>query len=89
MKHSKIKQIYEFFNHSALDITVKSYNMKKITTLYQLADYINDNNDWQLVVEDIIEQNGWHSDCGDTYGVCHDDNNNKVVINEQGNAEVI
>ena len=79
--------VYNLF--SALDITVKSYNMKKITTLYQLADYINDNNDWQLDVEDIIEQNGWHSDCGDTYGVCHDDNNNKVVINEQGNAEVI
>ena len=63
--------------------------MEKITTLYQLADYINDNNDWQLDVEDIIEKNGWHSDCGDNYGVCHDDNNNKVVINEQGNAEVI
>lgn len=28
-------------------------------------------------------------DNNDTYGVCHDDNNNKVVINEQGNAEVI
>ena len=52
--------------------------MKKITTLYQLARYINERNDWQLNVEDIIEQNGWHSDCGDTYGVCHDDDGNKV-----------
>ena len=63
--------------------------MKKITTLDQLANYINESNDWQLDVEDIIEQNGWHSDCGDTYGVCHDDKGNKVVINEQGDAEVI
>ena len=63
--------------------------MKKITTLDQLANYINESNDWQLDVEDIIEQNGWHSDCGDTYGVCHDDNDNKVVINEQGIAEVV
>ena len=63
--------------------------MKKIATLDQLADYINESNDWQLDVEDIIELNGWHSDCGDTYGVCHDDNGKKVVINEQGDAEVI
>ena len=63
--------------------------MKKITTLDQLAYYINESNDWQLDVEDIIELNGWHSDCGDTYGVCHDDKGNKVVINEQGDAEVI
>ena len=63
--------------------------MKKIATLDQLADYINESNDWQLDVEDIIELNGWHSDCGDTYGVCHDDKGNKVVINEQGDAEVI
>ena len=63
--------------------------MKKITTLDQLADYINESNGWQLDVEDIIELNGWHSDCGDTYGVCHDDKGNKVVINEQGDAEVI
>ena len=63
--------------------------MKKITTLDQLADYINESNDWQLDVEDIIELNGWHRDCGDTDGVCHDDNGNKVVINEQGDAEVI
>ena len=63
--------------------------MKKIATLDQLADYINESNDWQLDVEDIIELNGWHSDCGETYGVCHDDNGNKVVINEQGDAEVI
>ena len=63
--------------------------MKKITTLDQLADYINESNDWQLDVEDIIELNGWHSDCGEIYGVCHDDNGNKVVINEQGDAEVI
>lgn len=63
--------------------------MKKITTLDQLADYINESNDWQLDVEDIIELNGWYNDCGETYGVCHDDNGNKVVINEQGDAEVI
>ena len=63
--------------------------MKNITTLDQLTDYINESNDWQLDVEDIIELNGWHSDCGETYGVCHDDKGNKVVINEQGDAEVI
>ena len=60
-----------------------------INTLEQLAEFINKNNEWSREVEDIIERNGWVSDCGEVYDVCHDENGNKVVINEQGEAEVI
>lgn len=60
-----------------------------INTLEQLAEFINKNNEWSREVEDIIERNGWVSDCGEAYDVCHDENGNKVVINEQGEAEVI
>ena len=60
-----------------------------INTLEQLAEYINNNSDWPLDVEDIIKRNGWISDCGEAFGVCHDANGNRVVFNEQGEAEVI
>ena len=60
-----------------------------IKTLEQLAEFINKNNEWSLEVEKIIERNGWVSDCGEVWGVCHDENGNKLVINEQFEAEVI
>ena len=59
-----------------------------IKTLQQLADYINENEDWQLATSDIIEQNGWHDETGETYGVCSH-GNEKVVFNERAQAEVI
>lgn len=60
-----------------------------INTLEQLAEYINNNSEWPLDVEDIIERNGWISDCSEALGVCHDANGNRVVINEQGEVVVI
>lgn len=64
-------------------------NIFGVESMTALVEYINRHIDWQLDVETIIDVNGWHNDCGETYGVCHDDNGNKVVINEQGNAEII
>lgn len=58
-----------------------------IKTLQQLADYINENEDWRLATNDIIEQNGWQDETGETYGVCSH-GNEKVVMNENGQAEV-
>ena len=60
-----------------------------INTLEQLAEYINNNSVWPWDVEDIIERNGWINDCEYEYGVCHDANGNKIVINEFGEAVVI
>ena len=60
-----------------------------INTLEQLAEYINNNSVWPWDVEEIIERNEWVSDCEDEYGVCHDANGNKIVINEFGEAVVI
>ena len=80
---------------TALDEVAKSIkdeygiNIFGVETMTALAEYINRHVDWQLDVETIVDVNGWYNDCGDTYGVCHDDNGNKVVINEQGNAEII
>ena len=63
--------------------------MKNINTLEQLAEYINNNSVWPWDVEDIIERNCWINDCEDEYGECHDENGNRVVINEFGEAELI
>lgn len=63
--------------------------MKAIKTLQEVADYYNESehiNTFEL--EQIIESNGWISDCGTERGVCHDALQ-KVVINDDGEAEVI
>ena len=60
-----------------------------IEELSELADYINEHEDWELVVSDIIERNGWEDETGETYGVCSDGGWEKVVLNEEGKAEVI
>lgn len=57
-------------------------------TMQNLADYINEAEDWPLDVEDIIEENGWVSDCGTEFGVCHNETD-KVVMNDSGVAVVI
>ena len=60
----------------------------RVTTLEQLADYINSMQVWKAQVEEIIEKNGWESDFHVVGGVCHDDNGNFVEIDEDGNAIV-
>lgn len=61
--------------------------MTKINTLQQLADFINANDEWKLETERIIEANGWISDCGTAYGICHI-GNEFVEFNEKGEATV-
>jgi hypothetical protein len=63
-------------------------NLTNITVLEELAQYINNNEDWQLDVTDIIERNGWNDETGEAYGVCSNDYA-KVVLNERGTADVI
>ena len=56
-----------------------------ISTMEELAEYINESEEWPVDVEAIIEENGWVSDCGTEFGVCHDAIQ-KVVINDEGKA---
>lgn len=63
-------------------------NLANINVLEELAQYINNNEDWQLEVTNIIERNGWNDETGEAYGVCSNDYA-KVVLDEQGTAEVI
>lgn len=57
-------------------------------TLEELRDFINDHEDWSLTVNDIIESNGWIDDCGDTYGICHDEKR-KLEFNSNMEAEIV
>ena len=54
----------------------------EITTLQQLADYINSE------VNHIIDVNGWDDLCDSEFDVCAN-MAQKVTINENGKAEVI
>lgn len=64
------------------------YIVPTITTMGDLADYINAADEWPLDVWDIIERNGWVSDCGTSWGICHNDTE-KVVFNDDGVAVVL
>ena len=59
--------------------------MPNITTLEQLAAYINARTDnWINDIHDIIDSNGWSRSEFDCFEVCHDDNGNRVEINQTG-----
>jgi len=57
-------------------------------TLEELRDYINSHENWELIVNEIIEQNGWIDDCGETYGICHDEKR-KLQFNSNMEAEIV
>lgn len=63
------------------------FDDETIRTMGDLADYINAADEWPADVEDIIEANGWVSDCGETYGVCHN-GSEKIVMDGDGKAVV-
>ena len=52
--------------------------MKKINTLSQLADYINDCEDYPLDVEDICVANGWVL-CKDDFDIAVDKEHNEKL----------
>ena len=64
-------------------------NHKPIKTLEELADYYNVCGEYPSDFVDMIYDNGWHDDTHESWGICHDDEGNRVELNEEGNAEVI
>ena len=59
--------------------------MHNITTLEQLANYINARTDnWINDIHDIIDANGWIRSEFDCFEICHDGNGNRVEINQTG-----
>lgn len=60
----------------------------EITTLQQLADYINSEEYNQSEVNHVIEVNGWEDLSDSEFDVCAN-GAQKVTINENGKAEVI
>ena len=70
-----------------VELTFTEKNMDRIT-LYDLRDYINNNEDWDLAINDIIERNGWHDDTGEEYGICSTDSH-RLRFNDNMIAEVI
>ena len=64
-------------------------NHKPIKTLEELAEYYNMCRGCQSDISDIIIENGWHDNLHEIWGICHDDEGNRVELNDEGNAEVI
>ena len=61
----------------------------EVKTLEQLADYINEREDWPLEVDDIIESNGWKYVPENDWVVCLDSEGNRAELNEDGKVEVV
>ena len=61
----------------------------EVKTLEQLADYINEREDWPLEVDDIIASNGWQDLAENDWVVCLDSEGNRAELNEKGMVEVI
>lgn len=59
----------------------------EVKTLEQLVEFINERDEWSIEVSNIIENNGWQDLSGDEFDVCQDENK-KVSINENGEAEI-
>ena len=60
-----------------------------ITTLYELADFINEQDSLNTVeIEAIIEKNGWESLCGVDSPVIARCGESCLIINEHGFADV-
>lgn len=70
------------------DFLADLMNIENPYTMQDLADYINAADEWPADVEDIIQRNGWVSDCGTEFGVCHNDRE-KVIINDEGKAVTV
>lgn len=86
----KAYQNYEIENNDMIELIDNSIkNHKPIKTMEELADYYNVCRDYQSDFSDIIYENGWHNDLHETWGICHDDEGNRVELNENGDAEVI
>lgn len=66
---------------NALGATIKIEIMNK---LEEVRDYINTHEDWEMVVNRVIEQNGWHDDTGDEYGICNDGKRKLYFVFEDG-----
>ena len=59
-----------------------------VKTIIQLAEFINEREDWSTEVREIIERNKWVDETGETWKVCSD-GKQRIVIDEKGEAVVI
>lgn len=71
---------------TALDAHLKI--VENMTTLEELRDFINDNEDWNLEVSNIIEKNGWTDETSETWGVCSD-GKRRIILDDNATAEII
>lgn len=70
-------------------VDIDSVEVPVAETMQDIADYYNESDCLNVAeLEAMIEANGWVSDCGDEWGVCHNDTE-KVIINDEGEAVVV
>lgn len=70
-------------------VSIDSVEIPYAETMQDVADYYNEQDCIDVqALEAMIEQNGWVSDCGTDYGICHNDTE-KVIVNDEGEAVVV
>lgn len=76
--------IKKFAPYGVFDYCI-DYN---VNTLEEFAELINSEDEWKQEFNEIIEQNGWADETGTEWGICSDENE-RIIFNEKGWAEVI
>ena len=70
-------------------VDIDSIDVPVAETMQDIADYYNESDCIDVPeLERMIEANGWVSDCGEEWGVCHN-STEKVVLNDEGEAIVV
>lgn len=70
-------------------VDIDSVEVPVAETMQDVADYYNEADCIDVpALEAMIKANGWVSDCGTEFGVCHSDKE-KVIINDNGEAVVV
>ena len=57
-------------------------------TLERFAELINDSQEWLLIFNTIIENEGWTDETGNEYGVCSN-GKERIELYERGKARIV
>lgn len=70
-------------------VEIDSVDVPVAETMQDVADYYNECDVLDTpALENMIEANGWVSDCATEWGICHNDSE-KVIVNDDGEAVVV
>lgn len=88
LRKSHLREDWELLRETFPREAMDALEPYTISTLSELADFINAHEDWETCTSEIIERNGWHDTMGMYWGIC-DDGHERCELDETGRAVVV